>query len=222
MPHTRTVCKKISSRRKRTILALLAVLGIVTALLVRGAAGDSPQSLKASDTCLEDIFSGNPEPLERLISPDSSFKAGWSHKASNRSLKLTCRNSTDTAMILITAEMRDGTRQDWLSSLKSRNQVGEISDALRFRSGTEAFVWDNVAAIYSICKPYSKGSSHTHGMKRPHLSVVATASGSAERDSRQHRTDLADVAVKLLYEAEIQTGCQDSFVPPSGAPKIGP
>ncbi|MET8686214.1 hypothetical protein ABZV77_18560 [Streptomyces sp. NPDC004732] len=120
----------------------------------------------------------------------------------------------------MTADMRDGTRQEWLSSLASHEQVGSISDASRFKSGTEALVWDNAAAIYSACKPYSEGSSHTQKMKRPYLSVVATATGAAKGNDDQHRRDLADVAVKMLYEAQMQTGCQESFVPPSGPPKI--
>lgn len=97
-----------------------------------------------------------------------------------------------------------------------------MSDASRFKAGTEAVVWDDVAAIYSACKMHSEGSSHTQGMKRPYLSVVATATGSAKGDGGKHRQDLADVAVKMHYAAQMQTGCQGSFVPPSGPAEIEP
>ncbi|MFD6434563.1 hypothetical protein [Streptomyces venezuelae] len=213
--------KRLSRRHTRIIfLALLVGIGVIAVFLIRGAGGDSPRNLKASETCLEDIFSGDPDPLERLISPDSSFTADWSREVIERSLQLTCKNSTDSATVVMTAETRDGTRQDWFSSLKNHKQVGKKSEASRFDVGTEALAWDNAAAIYSECKPYSEGSSHTQGMKRPYLSIVATATGTASSNNDEHRTDLANVAVKMLYEAQMQTGCQESFVPPSGPPRI--
>lgn len=202
------------------LLALLLGVGIATAFLIHGTEGDSPRSLKASETCLEDIFSGDLGPLERLIAPDSSFTADWARKATDQSLKLTCTNSTETATVVMTAEMHEGTRQDWLSSLAAHKQVGKISEASRFDSGTEALTWDNTAAIYSKCKPYSEGSSHTKRMKRPYLSIVATTTGTAKGDGGKHRQDLADVAVKMHHEAQMQTGCQEAFVPPSGPPEI--
>lgn len=206
-----------TGRRRAVGFAVGAVVVIgVGGAVWAAASGTDEKELKASQTCNEGVFSANVAPLERILSPDSSFKASWSRTATDDSLKLTCVNSTDKGSLKLTAEMKDGTRDDW----RSQSGVGGTADVSRFDAGTEAIVWAKTAAIYVECKPSSEGSSHTKGMSRPYLSVVATATGSAADDDDRARQDLAQLAGRMFFEAQLQTGCQEDFTAPTGAPTL--
>ncbi|MEH0473208.1 hypothetical protein QA943_30985 [Streptomyces sp. B21-097] len=204
---------------RRSLVGL--AVGTVVAIGAGGAlwaatSGSDEKVLKASQTCNEGVFSDNVAPLERILSPDSSFRTSWSRTATDSSLKLTCVNSTDKASLTLTAEMKDGTRDDW----RSRSGVGGAADVSRFDAGTEAVVWARTAAIYVDCKSSSAGSSHTKGMSRPYLSIVATATGSVGEDDDQAQQDLARLAGRMFFEAQLQTGCQEDFTAPTGAPTL--
>ncbi|MBA8975131.1 hypothetical protein GTW38_06690 [Streptomyces sp. SID7804] len=178
---------------------------------------DDTRELRASETCNEGIFSANVEPLERLISPDSSFTSDWSREASDSSLLLTCVNSTDHASVKMTAELKDGSIDEWRSQLKAVDKA----DASHFDVGTEAVVWGRHAAMYVECKPQSAGSSHTAGLDSPYLSILVRASGSAaEEKTDKQQQDLAQLASRMFFEAQLQTGCQEDFVAPSGPPRL--
>ncbi|KUN79386.1 hypothetical protein [Streptomyces griseoruber] len=196
----------------------------VGALIVVGIGGtlwavatqNNGKELKASDTCNEGVFSANVEPLERILSPDSSFKSNWSRTATESSLKLTCLNSTSDGAVKMTAVMQDGSESDWHSQLG----VNSASTVAHFSVGTEALVWDRTAAIYVECKPSSEGSSHTADMSHPYLSIVAAATGSAGKGDDRAQQDLAQLAGRMFFEAQLQTGCQEDFTAPSGAPTL--
>lgn len=178
---------------------------------------DDTRELRASETCNEGIFSANVEPLERLISPDSSFTSDWSREATDSSLLLTCVNSTDDASVTMTAELKDGSIDEWRSQLKTVDNA----DASHFDVGTEAVVWGRQAAVYVECKPQSAGSSHTSGMNSPYLSILVRAGGSAaEEKTDKQQQDLAHLASRMFFEAQLQTGCREDFVAPSEPPRL--
>ncbi|MFF9818343.1 hypothetical protein [Streptomyces sp. NPDC014006] len=157
---------------------MIVALGTLAALVVGAgvwalAARDQTEPLRAMDTCDEGVFSDNVEPLERLLSPDSSFKPTRSRVATDNSFKFLCRNSTSSGAVDLVAEMRDGSRDDWFAKLGSPSKVS------RFDTGTEAVVWGRQAAIYVKCRSHVEGSSYTAGMAHPYLAITARASGSA-------------------------------------------
>ncbi|MET7296789.1 hypothetical protein ABZS79_32630 [Streptomyces griseoloalbus] len=209
---------RMSGRQRLVIMSAgaLAVVGVglsVWATVFR----DDTKELRASETCNEGVFSANVEPLERLVSPDSSFASDWSREASDSSLLLTCVNATSHASVKMTAELKDGSIDEWRSQLKRPDGA----DTFHFDVGTEAVVWNRQAAVYAECKPHSEGSSHTAGMDSPYLSVLVRADGSAaeEKNSTQ-RQDLAHLASRMFFEAQLQTGCQEDFVAPSDPPRL--
>ncbi|WP_367045287.1 hypothetical protein [Streptomyces sp. Je 1-332] len=206
----------------RVLTFLIVSVGIIIAsvLWIANITSKQEKNLKASETCSEEIFTGDVEVLERLISVDTSFKSHWSRRATDSYLKLTCDNFTSSGSVRMYTEMRDGNRADWVSSLEKHDQAGRESNASRFKSGTEGLAWNNSAAIYAKCKLYSKGSSHTSGMQHPYLSVVITASGSSRAKDNENREDLAYLASKMLLEAKLQTGCQELSAVPSGPPQL--
>lgn len=208
---------KLTVRRPLIVVVAAAVVAVGAGLAVWATAFRSDaKELRASETCNEGVFSANVEPLERLVSPDSSFTSEWSREVSDSSLLLTCSNSTSHASVKMTAELKDGSVKDW------RTQLGgaDTADGTRFDVGTEAFVWDKQAAVYVVCKPHSAGSSHTAYLKDPYLSILVSASGSVERDSETRRQDLAHLASRMFFEAQLQTGCQEDFIAPSGPPRL--
>ncbi|MFF5189647.1 hypothetical protein ACFY30_38780 [Streptomyces sp. NPDC000345] len=207
----------VTGRRRLIGIAVGALVAVGVGGTLWAVTSDTDgKELKASETCNEGVFSAHVDPLERLLSPDSSFKSSWSRVATDSSLKLTCVNSTSSGALKMTAEMKDGSQKDWLSQLG----VDGASDVSHFGLGTDAITWDRRAAIYIECRSASEGSSHTSGMGHPYLSVIATATGSAGRNDDRAQQDLAQLAGRMFFEAQLQTGCQKDFTPPSGAPTL--
>ncbi|MFF9818345.1 hypothetical protein [Streptomyces sp. NPDC014006] len=192
-------------------LAAIAVGAGVWAYVTR----DQTEPLKAMNTCNEGIFSSRMEPLERLLSPDSSYKPAWSRVAVGSSFKISCNNSTSSGAVNLVAEMRDGSRDDWFAKLHAPSKVS------RFDAGTEAVVWGREAAIYVECRSHTEASSYTAGMAHPYLAVSSRASGSAGQEEKTRHQDLARLANGMLFEAEMETGCQGTFAtPPSDQPRV--
>ncbi|MFG2887206.1 hypothetical protein ACGFYV_33800 [Streptomyces sp. NPDC048297] len=205
-------------RRRRlaiSVSGVLAIIGVGATIWALGS-HDSSGNLKAADTCNEGIFSSNLEPLERLLPHESSFHSTWSRVATDTSFKITCDNRTSRGVVNMSAEMKNGNKKDWLAGLGSRN----TSDASAFKAGTSALAWRKQAAIYAECKPHTEGSSYTAGFGRPYLSITVTANGSAASNDETAKEDLAQLASRIFFEAQLQTGCQEDFTPPPEPPRM--
>ncbi|MEU5595978.1 hypothetical protein [Streptomyces sp. NPDC020298] len=206
------------TRRRGVIVGvagMLAIIGAGVGIWVI-TSDDSARRLKASETCNEAVFSNNLKPLERILTPDSSFKSSWSRSATDDSFKIVCMNSTNRGAVNMHAEIRNGDQKDWLAE----SGAGDSSNVSHFETGTSAAVWGKRAAIYVKCKSHAEGSSHTAGFEHPYLSIVATASGSAGSKDQNLKQDLAQLANRMFFEAQLQTGCQEDFNPPSEPPRI--
>ncbi|NEC38809.1 hypothetical protein [Streptomyces rubrogriseus] len=100
---------KMTIRRLLIVVVAAAVVAVGAGLAVWATAFRSDaKELRASEMCNEGVFSAKVEPLERLVSPDSSFTSDWSREASDSSLLLTCSTSTSHASVKMTAELSEG------------------------------------------------------------------------------------------------------------------
>ncbi|MFI9585165.1 hypothetical protein ACIHCQ_25690 [Streptomyces sp. NPDC052236] len=200
--------------------ASAAALVLISFGFTAGCSEDSPKGLDYFDVCDGSVLSEDVKPLERLFPSGATITSEWTDTSEAGSLKFTCENSADDASAVMSAEIKDGSVEDWRAALRAMEGVPDDSDSVPFKAGDEAKVWKNEAAVFMACKSASEGSSHTKGIARPYLSVLVRTTGKASVQDLSHRQDLAYLAERMLYNAQVATGCREGFARPSGSPKV--
>lgn len=200
--------------------ASAAALVLILLGSTAGCSDDSPPSLDYFDVCDGSVLSEDVKPLERLFPSGADIESEWSDTSDAGSLKFNCKNSADDSSVVLSAETKSGSVTDWESSLRGAASIPDYGESASFKAGDKAKVWKDDAAVFMACKPASEGSSYTKGLASPYLSVMVRASGQAKAKDDSHQKDLAYLAERMLYNAQVATGCREGFARPSGSPEV--